>query len=346
MPNLSSAKEFCNDKVNGEIGCLSRLSAELTRSRGRLGDMIQIKRLIEFIDMLRVAGAWAARRGVCCEKVTPAQAPTPTAADGKASVRAAQPGARCRVRACGPWGHPVAIALSAIVLGLSMGGASADVYKYVDKGGNIYFSDEPLPGVHLSLEWKRTSKRLVSENKQQSEEVQRAQAAVQARIDARLEASINARTDLYALRPSKPVSGSMSVRRARYRHLIDDAARRHGLTPELLHAVIRTESAYQVNARSHAGACGLMQLMPQTAARFKVVDIWDPAQNIQGGAAYLRFLLDLFDHDLRLALAGYNAGEGAVKKYGYEIPPYRETQNYVRKVLRHLSAEGGMPRRS
>ncbi|MGB5831022.1 MAG: lytic transglycosylase domain-containing protein [Thiohalocapsa sp.] len=221
----------------------------------------------------------------------------------------------------------------------SVPAALADVFKYVDKDGNIYFSDEPLAGTGLSLEWKRTSKRLVSENKQRSDKVRREQSEIQARIDARLDAQLKARTDRYALRPSEPVSGSMSVRRARYRHLIEDAARRHGLTPELLHAVIRTESAYKANARSHAGACGLMQLMPQTAARFRVGDIWDPAANIEGGATYLRFLLDLFDHDLRLALAGYNAGEGAVKKYGYEIPPYRETQDYVRKVLRHLSAE-------
>jgi len=343
---LSSAKEFFNENPNSEMRCLSRLSAELTQSRGRFCDMIHIKRLIELINMLLAAGDWAARVTVCCEKATTMRAAMPRAGDGKTSVRAAQAGGRRRVRACGRWAHSVAVALSAIMLGLPVGAAVADVYKYVDKDGNIYFSDEPLPGTHLSLEWKRTSKRLVSENKQQSEKVQREQAAIQARIDARLEASINARTDLYALRPSAPVSGSMSVRRARYRHLIDDAARRHGLTPELLHAVIRTESAYQANARSHAGACGLMQLMPQTAARFKVGDIWDPAQNIQGGAAYLRFLLDLFDHDLRLALAGYNAGEGAVKKYGYQIPPYRETQDYVRKVLRHLSAEGGAPRQS
>ncbi|MGB5735924.1 MAG: lytic transglycosylase domain-containing protein [Thiohalocapsa sp.] len=230
---------------------------------------------------------------------------------------------------------------AAVLLWALAGVCVADVYKYIDKDGNIFFSDEPLSGAHLSLEWKRTSTRLVSENRQNADKVKQQQADIQARIDARLEASINARAETYALRPSQPVSGSMSVRRARYRQLIDDAARRHGLTPELLHAVIRTESAYKANARSHAGACGLMQLMPQTAARFKVSDIWDPAQNIQGGAAYLRFLLDLFDHDLRLALAGYNAGEGAVKKYGYTIPPYRETQNYVRKVLRHLSAEGG-----
>jgi len=109
--------------------------------------------------------------------------------------------------------------------------------------------------------------------------------------------------------------------------------------------VIRTESAYKANAQSHAGACGLMQLMPATARRFRVQNIWDPSENIRGGAEYLRFLLNLFDGDLHLALAGYNAGEGAVKKYDYQIPPYRETQDYVRKVLQHLSAERA-PRQS
>jgi soluble lytic murein transglycosylase-like protein len=238
---------------------------------------------------------------------------------------------------------------TALPLAVSLAGAPAcaDVFKYIDKNGNVYFSDEPLSGSHLSLEWKRTSKRLVSENRKQSDEILRKQAEIQARIDARIEARLQSLTDSYAVRPApaRPVSGDMSIRRARYQHLIDAAARRHGLTPELLHAVIRTESAYQPNARSHAGACGLMQLMPATARRFNVGDIWDPEQNIEGGAAYLRFLLDLFDHDLRLALAGYNAGEGAVQKHGYRIPPYRETQDYVRKVLQFLSAEG-IPRQS
>jgi soluble lytic murein transglycosylase-like protein len=131
----------------------------------------------------------------------------------------------------------------------------------------------------------------------------------------------------------------MWARRLRYEALIAQAAKRHGLMPELLHAVIRAESAYKPNALSHAGACGLMQLMPGTADRFRVRDIWNPAENIEGGATYLRFLLDLFDNDLRLALAGYNAGENAVKRYGYQIPPYPETQDYVRKVLRFLWTE-------
>ena len=146
-----------------------------------------------------------------------------------------------------------------------------------------------------------------------------------------------------AIPPSKhwrlaPVSGAMAGRRDRYEHLITAAATRHGVDPNLVHAVIRAESAYRPRAESHAGARGLMQLMPATAKRFGVRDIWDPEQNIEGGVAYLRFLQHRFDGDIRLALAAYNAGEGAVAKYGNRIPPYRETRTYVKRVLRYLGA--------
>jgi soluble lytic murein transglycosylase-like protein len=94
------------------------------------------------------------------------------------------------------------------------------------------------------------------------------------------------------------------------------------------------ESSFKSRAISPKGARGLMQLMPPTAARFGVTNIFDPRQNIEGGARYLRFLLDHFDGDLNLALAGYNAGEGAVEKYGWRIPPYSETQEYVRRISR------------
>ena len=83
---------------------------------------------------------------------------------------------------------------------------------------------------------------------------------------------------------------------------------------------------------SPKGARGLMQLMPPTASRFGITNIWDPKQNIEGGARYMRFLLDLFSGDVRLALAGYNAGEGAVLKYAYQVPPYSETREYVRRI--------------
>ena len=132
------------------------------------------------------------------------------------------------------------------------------------------------------------------------------------------------------------LTGRLAERRARYAGLIEAAAERHRLDPELIHAVIRAESAYDPRARSPAGACGLMQLMPVTAQRFGVRDVWDPAQNIEGGVAFLRVLIDRFEGDLKLVLAAYNAGEGAVAKYGNRIPPYRETQQYVQRVLGYL----------
>jgi soluble lytic murein transglycosylase-like protein len=115
------------------------------------------------------------------------------------------------------------------------------------------------------------------------------------------------------------------------------AATRYGVEPLLLFSVMSQESAFNSQAVSPKGARGLMQLMPETAARFGVKNIFDPEQNIHAGAQYLRFLLDLFDGNVSLALAGYNAGEGAVKKYGYVVPPYPETINYVRKIKRRYT---------
>lgn len=118
-----------------------------------------------------------------------------------------------------------------------------------------------------------------------------------------------------------------------YAPLVAEAARRHEVEPALLHAVITAESAYNPKAVSPKGAAGLMQLMPATARRLGVANVYDPDQNIQGGAQYLKELLQRFDNDLSLTLAAYNAGENAVARYGNRIPPYRETQGYVTRVL-------------
>jgi len=126
--------------------------------------------------------------------------------------------------------------------------------------------------------------------------------------------------------------------RAAFTRLIDDAAQRLSLRRELLHAVVQAESAYDPDAYSRAGAVGLMQLMPDTAQRYGVSNSWDPKENVDGGARYLHDLLDRFDQNLRLALAAYNAGEGAVEKYGNQVPPFPETERYVKKVLANLQS--------
>lgn len=118
----------------------------------------------------------------------------------------------------------------------------------------------------------------------------------------------------------------------KYDELIALSAGRNGVDPNLVVAVMRQESGFNPRARSYKGASGLMQLMPGTAARFGVTNIYDAAQNIEGGTRYLRFLLDSFSGDVSLVLAGYNAGEHAVMNSGYKIPRYRETQNYVKSI--------------
>lgn len=142
---------------------------------------------------------------------------------------------------------------------------------------------------------------------------------------------------LVAPAPSDP-TGSAVVSQdngawLQYRDLIQKSAARFQLDPALLRAVINAESGYNPNAVSRRGAGGLMQLMPTTARRLGVANVFDPAENVVGGARYLVELLKLFDNDLQLALAAYNAGEGAVLKYGRRIPPYRETTEYVSKVV-------------
>ncbi|HKP84695.1 MAG TPA: lytic transglycosylase domain-containing protein [Blastocatellia bacterium] len=119
--------------------------------------------------------------------------------------------------------------------------------------------------------------------------------------------------------------------------LVHEAAAQNGLDPCLIFSVMRAESSFNRMAVSPKGASGLMQLMPETAARFGVKNIFDPRENVLAGAKYLRWLLNRFDGDVRLALAGYNAGEGAVEFYGLRIPPFLETQNYVRIIYSRYS---------
>jgi Transglycosylase SLT domain len=132
--------------------------------------------------------------------------------------------------------------------------------------------------------------------------------------------------------------GGFTTGNSQFDGYIVDSCNRYGIDPMLIYSQMHQESGFKLKATSNKGASGLMQLMPPTARRFGVTDIYDPQQNIDAGIKYMRWLLDKFDGDVRLALAGYNAGEGAVMKYGNQIPPYNETQEYVRRITNRYNS--------
>ena len=140
---------------------------------------------------------------------------------------------------------------------------------------------------------------------------------------------------IFASSTRPAAQGAAKVRPSQFHGHILAAARETKVEPALIRAVINVESGYNPSARSHAGAVGLMQLMPGTAQRYGVTNRLDPEQNIRGGARYLRDLKAMFNNNLQLVLAAYNAGEQAVIRYGKKIPPFRETTEYVPKVLSH-----------
>ncbi len=172
----------------------------------------------------------------------------------------------------------------------------AEIYKYRGSDGIIHFTDRPMGGGYRLI-WKLAPSVAANKNNY---------------------SAIRFRQNKSILTP-----------------LIEQTAKRVKLHPGLLHAVVMVESAYNPQAKSKTGAQGLMQLMPDTASRYGVRDSYDPRQNLEGGARYLKDLLNEFEFDLKLALAAYNAGENAVRKYGNQIPPYPETQHYVEKVMGH-----------
>jgi soluble lytic murein transglycosylase-like protein len=142
--------------------------------------------------------------------------------------------------------------------------------------------------------------------------------------------------------PAAAPAGGLGGTPSQFDGLIQQAATKHGVEPSLLKALIRQESNFNPSARSPAGASGLTQLMPGTAASLGVTDPTDPAQAIDGGAKYLRQQLDRFGGDKTKALAAYNAGPGAVQRHG-GVPPYAETQNYVQKVLGYAREYAAAP---
>ena len=195
-----------------------------------------------------------------------------------------------------------ALGLGALALTLSMvpGRAEADIYSYVDKDGVMHFSNRPASDPRFKLYLKGSD---------QSGRGGRSKSGVT---------------------PSPPSDRSLD-RFTRFDTWIRQAATLYQIPEELIRAVIKAESDYDPRAVSHAGAQGLMQLMPQTALRMQVRDSFDPREAIFGGTRYLRVLANIFNGDLDLTVAGYNAGEAAVMRYG-GIPPYAETQAYVTRV--------------
>lgn len=174
--------------------------------------------------------------------------------------------------------------------------AEADIYSYTDAKGIVHFSNTPED---------KSAKVVVAAQ----------------RDDSRAESKL----------------GQVQVSRSeknRFAPFVDEAARTYQVDAALLHAVISVESGYNPAAVSNKGAVGLMQLMPETARRYGVANSLDPEQNIRGGTKYLSYLLQMFNNNIELAVAAYNAGENAVIRNGYSIPPYRETLAYVPKVLK------------
>ncbi len=147
-------------------------------------------------------------------------------------------------------------------------------------------------------------------------------------LHGRVTAPVNAASNI----ESMPALGELTSGNRKIDKMIVHAGSKYGVDPKLIYYVIRQESQFKPSARSGKDAQGLMQIISATAERFKVQDRYDPAQNIEGGVRYLRWLLRRFNGDVNLALAGYNAGEGSVEKCGNKVPDYKETKNYVEKI--------------
>lgn len=201
------------------------------------------------------------------------------------------------------WGKRKSWLLAGISL-MALGSvARADIYGYVDAEGTTHFSNVPQDKRYTLF--MRTP---------------RAATSAKSRAPAR------------TVSVGKP-SGPLLTRQAAYQAEVAGLASALQVDAALLHAVITAESGYNPRARSDKGAMGLMQLMPETARRYCVKDPYDPVQNLRGGSQYLRDLLQRYGNDPKLALAAYNAGEGAVDRHGKQIPPYRETRLYVPLVM-------------
>lgn len=194
-----------------------------------------------------------------------------------------------------------------IFLGLSFSQPLwADVFKFIDSHGSVFYTDKP-----------------------KNDHYQRIIKSMPRPIAPILKELPLSDDDLNPLSLGRLITPNKN----NFDRYIDQTAYKHQVDARLVRAVIETESAYNVTAQSPKGAVGLMQLMPDTAKRFGVVDRTNPHQNVDGGTRYLKYLINMFKPNLGLAIAAYNAGENAVLRNNNRIPPYPETQNYVRQVL-------------
>lgn len=219
-----------------------------------------------------------------------------------------------------------------VFLSTTIGASTTEVFRYSDKKGRTVFTDRPLSGTQYQLIWRATLARLDAQFERPPH----------LPINTEEESKVTDNKIVNGKVKSVKSKGTRNYRRkSEFTSMIQRIARSAGVNENLVHAVVQAESGYNPKARSHAGAIGLMQLMPATAKRYGVTNIWDPEQNVTGGSQYLKDLLELFDNNLQLAVAAYNAGEGAVLKYGKRIPPYRETREYVRRVIKNFKSLQG-----
>jgi soluble lytic murein transglycosylase-like protein len=196
--------------------------------------------------------------------------------------------------------------LAALLCVLTPSLAHAQLYSWKDANGRLIISDRPQdPG---------------------------AKTLAVAYVGSAYGATKPAVATATPLAPLAPPAGILTRRATQYDDLIAEHANRHDLSPDFVRAVIQAESAFNPYAHSPKGAMGLMQLMPATAAEYRVLNAYNPAENIRAGVAYLKSLLTRFNDDVSLALAAYNAGPKAVEKYGNTVPPYKETRNYVTRI--------------
>jgi soluble lytic murein transglycosylase-like protein len=216
--------------------------------------------------------------------------------------------------------------------------ARADIYRFLNSDGRIVYTD--IPPADRPFEVVAKSPVPAAASPAVSQPVPEAAPESIAAAPGLPLGEVVPQSIPAAQRPA--LGETAAFKRSRYAVHIQEAARVNNLDPALLHAVIRAESGYNPGAISPKGAVGLMQLMPETARRYSVRNRWDPLQNIHGGARYLSDLLRLFNNDLRLAVAAYNAGEQAVMKHGNRIPPYAETMAYVPRVLTYYRKYRGI----